>query len=179
MPGIWNPAAKISEAQLKLSSSQCGSALIFYGSGSGYFSQCWSGFGCFFNEDPDPAFTNYHMKDIPMVEKRKKDWPKVKTLELVQTFTKNLNKITIITNFLANFCCYFWIVPSWIRIQIQEGKWMLIHEDPDPQPWFNVSLFVRWYTLNRMLEGRRQHACIKVGTQFTKSCMAKQVKKQP
>ena len=52
-------------------------------------------------------FTNYHMKDIPMVEKRKKDWPKVKTLELVQTFTKNLNKITIITNFLANFCCYF------------------------------------------------------------------------
>ena len=59
------------------------------------------------------------MKSFSLVEKKhKKQWCLCK-------FT-NLNKITIITNFLAFSVFYFKIVPSWIR--------MRIHADLDPQP---------------------------------------------
>ena len=42
-----------------------------------------------------------------VVEKHIKDCSKVKTLELVQIYLNNLNKITIITNLLAFFLLLF------------------------------------------------------------------------
>ena len=43
-------------------------------------------------------------------------------MELVEMYFETFNKITIIKHFLAFLLCYFSIFPSWIRIQIQQGK---------------------------------------------------------
>ena len=65
-----------------------------------------------------------------VVEKHIKDCSKVRTLELVQIYLNNLNKITIITNLLAFFLLLFKIVCSLL--------------DPDPggkiQRWKNVQI---------------------------------------
>ena len=45
-------------------------------------------------------------------------------MELVQIYFKNLNKLAVITNFLAFFCSYLTIFSSWIRIRI-------LNADPD------------------------------------------------
>ena len=46
-----------------------------------------------------------------------------------QRYDKCLALIITNGNFLAFFCCYFSICPSWIRIQ----EWMRLHADPYPQ----------------------------------------------
>ena len=56
-----------------------------------------------------------------------------------------LNKIAIITNFLAFFVFILKNFPRgsgsayWMWIRIRERKRMQIHADPDPQPWFRES----------------------------------------
>ena len=37
-----------------------------------------------------------------------------------------------------------WIRINFLRIGIQEVKWMRIHADPDPQPWI-MSTIVAYY----------------------------------
>ena len=101
----------------------CGSAFIFCGFGS----------SCFLNADTDPALKNYLMKSLLKLKKPKQRRllkSIKKTLDLVQSYSKNFNIIIIITNFLAFFCYYFLFFPSWIRIQ--EGNFKA---DPYPQPW--------------------------------------------
>ena len=62
----------------------------------------------------------YLKKAMQIVQKYKKN------MELVQIYFQTFNKITIIKHFPAFFLRYFSIFPSWIRIQIQEGKRMRI-----------------------------------------------------
>ena len=53
--------------------------------------------------------------------------------------SRHTDKITIPTNFLAYFLFFPLKFGSgsayWMRIRIQEGKWIRIHADSDPQPW--------------------------------------------
>ena len=74
----------------------------------------------------DPEFAvvdhNQYQEELKNIAQNKNK----KNTELVQIYLYNFNKITIINNFLAFFCCYFSIFPSWIR---------KMNADQDPQPW--------------------------------------------
>ena len=48
-------------------------------------------------------------------------------MKIVQIYLNNLSKLAAISNFLAFFCYYLKIFPSWIRIQERKGMRIRFH----------------------------------------------------
>ena len=114
----------------------CGYAFISRGSGSSSFSECRSGFGSRSRsrsslakfEEKKSWRVFLSCKKHESLLKSKKQW------SLCKFTLKKLNKVVVISNFLAFFQFLLTNLPSWIRIHMDLHSFSFL--DPDPQPWY-------------------------------------------